>query len=293
MTTPKHRALQALADAKDRPFLAAAPLMAIVEAVAVLDEAGLLGRESDATLRSDIMAAIDNDAYDDNGEVVEAIRALLDAADPIDPDVPIPYRLAEPAPADGEDACIVCNHSAEKADLIRSAEAAIAALSNEGFPGRDVEAQVRALIREWAEEREMARLLRGAAQAETGKAQVLRSAAESIDTWGIGSRDAIACGVRTLDWVKFCEWKTEADGVKHTMIIGTSDGGGMDDARYSEFRAVLDAHRCAGARVLVDADGTSFTHPPPPPPCAKCGVQTLASGECSNFPACPNAILPF
>jgi hypothetical protein len=41
--TPKQRALVALADSKDRPFLSNAPLMAIVEAVQVLDEAGLLG----------------------------------------------------------------------------------------------------------------------------------------------------------------------------------------------------------------------------------------------------------
>ena len=154
-------------------------------------------------------------------------------------------------------------------------------------------AQVRALIRGWSEEREMARLLRESAKAEAGRAQVLRSAAESIDTWGIGSRDAIAYGVRTLDWVKFCEWKTDADGVRRSMIIGTLDGGGMDDARRGELQSVLDAHRSAGARVLMDVDGTSFTHPPPPVPCSKCGVQTLASGECSNFPACPNAILPF
>jgi len=222
MSTPKHRAIQALADAKGRPFLAAAPLMAIVEAVAVLDEAGLLGESS----------------MSDAGQA----RALL---------------------------------------------------ADEGFPGQSIEAQVRALIREWSEEREMARLLRESAKAEAGRAQVLRSAAESIDTWGIGSRDAIAYGVRTLDWVKFCEWKTDADGVRRSMIIGTLDGGGMDDARRGELQSVLDAHRSAGARVLMDVDGTSFTHPPPPVPCSKCGVQTLASGECSNFPACPNAILPF
>ena len=67
--TARTRALEvlsaALLDGTERRYLAQAPLMAIVEAVVVLDEAGLL---------------IDPDVAD------------------LDPDAPIPYTVAKPAP---------------------------------------------------------------------------------------------------------------------------------------------------------------------------------------------------
>lgn len=62
----RNRALEAICNAQGRTFLAAAPLMAIVEAVQVLDEAGLL---------------VDPDVAD------------------LDLDAPIPYALAVPPPA--------------------------------------------------------------------------------------------------------------------------------------------------------------------------------------------------
>jgi hypothetical protein len=63
----RNRALEAICNARGRTFLAAAPLMAIVEAVQVLDEAGLL---------------VDPDVAD------------------FDPDAPIPYTLSTPPKAD-------------------------------------------------------------------------------------------------------------------------------------------------------------------------------------------------
>lgn len=63
------RAFEAITAATGRTFLAAAPLMAIVEAVQVLDEAGLL---------------VDPDVAD------------------LDPGAPIPYTLSTPPRADDE-----------------------------------------------------------------------------------------------------------------------------------------------------------------------------------------------
>lgn len=61
----RNRALEAICNAQGRTFLAAAPLMAIVEAVQVLDEAGLL---------------VDPDVAD------------------LDPDEPFPYTVSAPGP---------------------------------------------------------------------------------------------------------------------------------------------------------------------------------------------------
>lgn len=65
----RKRALEAICDAKGRTFLSNAPLMAVVELVQVLDEAGLL---------------VDPDVAD------------------LDPDAPIPYTLSTPPRADDE-----------------------------------------------------------------------------------------------------------------------------------------------------------------------------------------------
>lgn len=157
MTTPKHCALQALADATERPFLANAPLMAIVEAVQVLDEAGLLAsgaanapatdaaralREypnasaaAEEAMRNGIAAAL---KQHDEGDLRDHLQLLLDRVEVTDA------------------ALVMC-------ELLDDAEKAKAVLDDEGFQGRTLDAQVRALIMAWSDERDEARRLRRAA----------------------------------------------------------------------------------------------------------------------------------
>lgn len=79
MTPTKHRALIALADATDRPFLSAAPLMAIVEAVAVLDEAGLLVNPKQSALEAVLLNAITSAlAHDNERDLRESLQRVLD-----------------------------------------------------------------------------------------------------------------------------------------------------------------------------------------------------------------------
>lgn len=75
MTPTKHRALIALADATDRPFLSAAPLMAIVEAVAVLDEAGLLALPPEEVERR-LLAVLDPPRIGSKRSLMSAVLAL-------------------------------------------------------------------------------------------------------------------------------------------------------------------------------------------------------------------------
>lgn len=133
MTAPKIRALQALADAKGRPFLAAAPFMAIVEAVQVLDDAGLLGsgvalpvsnemiRKSVAAeeaMRNGIEAAL---KQHDEGDLRDHLQHLLDRVEVTDA------------------ALAMC-------ELVDDAEKAKAMLNNKGFQDQTLEAQVRCAI---------------------------------------------------------------------------------------------------------------------------------------------------
>lgn len=79
MTTTKQRALQALADAKGRPLLANAPLMAIVEAVAVLDEAGLLINPKQSALEAVMLNVITSAlAHGNERDLRESLQRILD-----------------------------------------------------------------------------------------------------------------------------------------------------------------------------------------------------------------------
>ena len=149
MTTPKHRALQALADATERPFLANAPLMAIVEAVQVLNEAGLLGSGvaqpvSNEMIRKSVAAedamrnGIDTALKQhDEGDLRDHLQLLLDRVE-------------------------VTNAALVMCELVDDAQKAKAVLDDEGFQGRTLESQVRALVVAWSDERDDARRLRAA-----------------------------------------------------------------------------------------------------------------------------------
>ncbi len=129
MTTPKHRAIMALAESDGRKFLANAPLMAIVEAVQVLDEAGLLGDSTDRDLRDRLAAE-----YLKNAKLTEAM-AKLDAAE-------------------------VTAESALVRALAADAENAKSVRDDEGFHGSTLDEQVRELISAWIYYRDEVRRLR-------------------------------------------------------------------------------------------------------------------------------------
>lgn len=150
MKTTKQRALDELVRvASNNRRIGDLPLMGLVEAVNALDAAGLLNGPfrkdrasvaAEEALRNGIEEALKND--DDVDSLANAIRRVLDEIDTTDA-------------------------ALEMCELVHSAEAAIAALSDEGFPGRNIEAQVRSLISAWSEERAAARNLRATDNAGT------------------------------------------------------------------------------------------------------------------------------
>ena len=221
MTTTKQRALAALADAKWRPFLANAPLMAIVEAVAVLDEAGLL---------------IDSDKTVHAHNLSNAVRE----------------RLAD-------------------------ARATASLLGSEGFTGIRLETQVRSLIEAWSDERDEVRRQRSARAVALQALIQLHDLAEFFDDEALGQSSTRL------------RYQFQAHEGFETLGLD-----GIDAAR-AELRAAAEP---------ADPDAPiPYTLSVPPPgaapevtegaPCPKCGERLNGGRTCLNFPACPDAIMPF
>lgn len=224
MTPTKHRALIALADATDRPFLSAAPLMAIVEAVAVLDEAGLLSESTTTTvvlptgrgtleLTQRMFAARE-----------EALRLGVEAALEQVSEERLRSDLGVLLEGQGE-----TEAAREMREALDDADAARFVLDDEGFRGRTLEAQVRALVAAWGEARDTA---------------------------------------TPTPTVAACSSCGAIDGDLHLS------GCDRDDPAAPPMQARL-------------------IEPPATVPCPKCGEPLNGGQTCLNYPACPNAILPF
>ena len=150
MTTPKIRALQALADATDRPFLATAPLMAVVEAVQVLDAAGLLASGVVVRPATDAARAL-REYPNASAAAEEAMRNGIIVAVNLDNEEDIRDQLQKML-----DRVEVTDAALVMCELVDDAQKAKAVLDDEGFHGRTLEAQVRALLVAWSAARDAA-----------------------------------------------------------------------------------------------------------------------------------------
>lgn len=156
MTPAKQRALVALMEANDRPFLANAPLMAIVEAVQVLDEAGLLAGGAVGVPATDAARAL-REYPNASAAAEEAMRNGIIVAVNIDDEDGIRTQLQKLL-----DHVEVTDAALVMCEMVDDAERAKAVLEDEGFHDRTMEAQVRAMVVAWNDARNDARRLRAA-----------------------------------------------------------------------------------------------------------------------------------
>lgn len=147
-----------------------------------------------------------------------------------------------------------------------------------------------------------------------------------LDPPRTGSKQALMSAVRALPWVSTVNYRVGPG--PSTLIVDTCDRWGLDETRSAELRSALDTQRAVGATVWTEIDGRPFVHPDmrpgttvatvaacpdcgvvddshlggcdnvapmttAPAPCPKCGEPLNGGQTCLNFPACPNAILPF
>ena len=264
----RNRALEAICNAQGRTFLAAAPLMAIVEAVQVLDEAGLL---------------VDPDVAD------------------LDLDAPIPYTLAVSPKADAPPAAV------DEA-LRRRVERACSAWEDGDGCADDLLAEFRKALDEVEVSDEALALCEAASDGWKAANMLTRIGETLTDEGFVGEPDEQVSGlllalsserreVRDLRAATPCEvhfvFEQKPDGDK--VFIEAEVGG--QSVSVGEWQPDPDEARYV--RLVAQVVFSRVESPPAPEPerhilagspCFECGQTLNDSGVCTN-PKCQS--MPF
>lgn len=245
---------------KDLPFLSNAPLMAVVELVQVLDEAGLL---------------VDPDVAD------------------LDPDAPIPDTVSAPGPSPEsreealrrriERACDACE---DGDDLLAEVRKSL----------DEVEVSDEALeLCEKAQEMGEAETRLMAAGYTGSVGWMVRDVLRDLVT--VTMPDVAAAAPCEVHFV--FEQKPDGDKVfVEAEVGGQSVSVGEwqpdpDEARYVRLVAQVVLPRVESPPAPIDVQTGGVEIRAARVPCPACGEGLTRDGECLNFPKCKNAIIPF